>query len=164
MRIVNLDKVYLKADVPEGYVKTIGKGTPVNVTFPSIDESVVTEINETGRFINPANRTFTARINLTNQNNKFYPNLLGMLEIQDYSNDSALIIPARLIQENASGNSYIFKVKTVGDSHYSIIQSIEVGMTYNGVTEVVSGLKEVDVIVDRGSRNVSNNQLIRVIQ
>jgi hypothetical protein len=136
----------------------------VNVSFPSIDESMVTKINETGRFINPANRTFTARINIENQNNKLYPNLLGMLEIQDYANDSALIIPARLIQENAKGDSYLFTVKTEGEAHYSILQFIEVGMTYNGVTEVTSGLKESDVIIDRGSRNVSNNQLIRVIK
>lgn len=162
MRIVNLDQVYLKADVPEGYIKTIGKGTPVNVSFPSIDESVKTEIDETGRFINPANRTFTARIDLENQNNKLYPNLLGMLEIQDYENDSALVIPARLIQENAQGESYIFTVKTEGEAHYSILQPIEVGMTYNGVTEVLSGLKDSDMIIDKGSRNVSDNQLIRV--
>lgn len=162
LRIVNLDNVYLKADVPEGYIKTIGKGTPVNVTFPSIDERVETQINETGRFINPANRTFTARINLQNQNNKLYPNLLGMLEIQDYANDSALVIPARLIQENANGESYIFTIKAEGEANYSVIQPIEVGMTYNGITEVISGLKDTDKIVDKGSRNVSDNQLIRV--
>ncbi|UTW67620.1 efflux RND transporter periplasmic adaptor subunit [bacterium SCSIO 12643] len=162
MRIVNLDKVYLKADVPEGYIKTIGRGTPVNVTFPSINESVKTNINETGRFINPANRTFTARINLENQNNKLYPNLLGMLEIQDYQQDSALVIPARLIQENAQGDSYIFTVKTEGDATYSILKPIEVGMTYNGVTEVLSGLHDQDMIIDKGSRSVSDNQLIRV--
>ena len=162
MRIVNLDEVYLKADVPEGYIKTIGKGTPVNVIFPSIEEEVTTQIDETGRFINPANRTFTARIDLQNQNNKLYPNLLGMLEIQDYSNDSALVIPARLIQENAEGESYIFTVKSEGEAHYSILQPIEVGMTYNGVTEVLSGLQDSDVIIDKGSRNVSDNQLIRV--
>jgi len=162
MRIVNLDKVYLKADVPEGYIKTIGRGTPVNVTFPSINESVKTNINETGRFINPANRTFTARINLENQNNKLYPNLLGMLEIQDYQQDSALVIPARLIQENAQGESYIFTVKADGEAMYSILKPIEVGMTYNGVTEVLSGLGDHDMIIDKGSRSVSDNQLIRV--
>lgn len=162
MRIVNLDKVYLKADVPEGYIKTIGRGTPVNVTFPSINESVKTNINETGRFINPANRTFTARINLENQNNKLYPNLLGMLEIQDYQRDSALVIPARLIQENAQGESYIFTVKADGEAMYSILKPIEVGMTYNGVTEVLSGLGDHDMIIDKGSRSVSDNQLIRV--
>lgn len=162
MRIVNLDEVYLKADVPEGYIKTIGRGTPVNVTFPSINESVKTNINETGRFINPANRTFTARINLENQNNKLYPNLLGMLEIQDYEQDSALVIPARLIQENADGESYIFTVKTDGEATYSILKPIEVGMTYNGFTEVISGLNDQEMIIDKGSRSVSDNQLIRV--
>lgn len=162
MRIVNLDNVYLKADVPEGYIKTIGKGTSVNVKFPSIDLDVETQINETGRFINPANRTFVARVNLENSDNKLYPNLLGMLEIKDYENDSALVVPARLIQENAQGESFIFVVNQENEGDYSVLRYIEVGMTYNGVTEVTKGLNEGDLIIDKGSRNVSDNQLIRV--
>lgn len=164
MRIVNLDKVYLKADVPEGYIKNIGRGTSVNVRFPSIDLKVKTEIAETGKFINPANRTFVARVNLSNTDNKMYPNLLGMLEIKDYENDSALVVPARLIQENAKGESFVFIVKKEGQAMYSILKYIEVGMTYNGVTEVVKGLSVGELIIDKGSRNVSNNQLIRVTQ
>ncbi|MGB0391427.1 MAG: efflux RND transporter periplasmic adaptor subunit [Salibacteraceae bacterium] len=162
MRIVNLDKVYLKADVPEGYIKTIGKGTSVNVTFPSMDLALETQINETGRFINPANRTFVARVNLSNSDNKLYPNLLGMLEIKDYNNEEAIVVPARLIQENAQGKSFIFVVTNKKGATYSEIRYIESGMTYNGFTEVVAGLQEGDLIVDKGSRNVSNNQLIRV--
>lgn len=164
MRIVNLDKVYLKADIPENYIKQIGKGSPVKLSFPSINLEMETTINETGKFINPANRTFAVRINLDNKNNMLYPNLLGMLQIQDYGNDSALIVPARLIQENAQGESFLFVAQNDQESIKSVIKTVEVGTTYEGQTEIISGLNAGDLIIDKGARNVSNGQIIAIVE
>lgn len=162
LRIVNLDQVYLKADIPETFINIIGKGTPVRLTFPSIGAEMDTQIEETGRFINPSNRTFTVRVNLKNNNKKLYPNLLGMLEIQDYGNDSALVISSRLIQEDAMGNSFLFVVNMESGLSISEIRQIKPGMTYNGKTEIIEGLNQGDLVVDKGSRNVSNGQLIEI--
>ena len=162
MRIVNLDKVYLKADIPENYIKVISKGSPVKLNFPSMELSFDTQISETGKFINPANRTFSVRINLENTDNLLYPNLLGMLEIQDYGNKNALVIPARLIQEDSKGRSFLFVTEETDGLLKSVIRNIEVGMTYEGKTEVVSGLNAGDQVIDKGSRSVSNGQLIAV--
>lgn len=162
LRIINLSKVYLKADIPETYIKTIAKGTQVKLSFPSIGLTLDTKIDETGKFINPANRTFLIRVNLDNNNNQLYPNLLGMLEIQDYGNDSAVVIPSRLIQQDAVGNSFLFVVNNDNGVSKSEIRNISSGMTYNGETEIIEGLKQGDLIIDKGSRNVSNGQLIDV--
>lgn len=162
MRIVNLDQVYLKADIPENYISVIDKGSPVKLHFPSIGIELDTKINETGRFINPANRTFSVRVNIPNSDNKLYPNLLGMLEIQDYGKEKAIVIPARLIQEDSQGTSFIFIAKNHDGLIRSEIQKIEVGMTYEGKTEVLSGLDLGDLIIDEGSRNVSNGQVIAI--
>lgn len=162
LRIVNLSKVYLKADIPETYIKTIAKGTPVKLSFPSIDLTLDTKIDETGKFINPANRTFSVRVNLENNNNQLYPNLLGMLEIQDYGNDSTLVIPSRLIQQDAVGNSFLFIVNNENGVSKSEIRNVTSGMTYNGTTEIIEGIKPGELIIDKGSRNVSNGQLIDI--
>lgn len=164
LRIVNLNQVYLKAEIPETYIKVISKGSPVRLHFPSIDVEMDTKIDETGRFINPANRTFTVRVNLENKDNLLYPNLLGMLEIQDYGNDTALVIPARLIQEDAQGNSFLFLADRKDGSVTSTIRNVEVGMTYEGNTEILGGLNMGDLVIDKGSRNVSNGQLITIIE
>ena len=164
LRIINLDKVYLKAEIPETYIKVITKGSPVRLHFPSIGLEMDTEINETGKYINPANRTFTVRVNLKNNNNQLYPNLLGMLEIQDYGNPNAIVIPARLIQEDAEGNSFLFLAHEEDGGVMSEIHTIKVGMTYEGMTEVLEGVSAGDLIIDKGSRSVSNGQLIAIVK
>jgi RND family efflux transporter MFP subunit len=162
MRIVNLDKVYLKADIPENYIKVISKGSPVKLNFPSIGMAYDTKINETGKFINPANRTFSVRIDIENSENLLYPNLLGMVEIQDYGKENAMVIPARLIQEDAQGNSFLFLAIHNDGLTTSVIRKIKVGMTYEGNTEVTHGLVTGDLVIDKGSRSVSNGQLIGI--
>jgi RND family efflux transporter MFP subunit len=164
LRIINLDKVYLKAEIPETYIKVISKGSPVRLHFPSIGLEMNTEINETGKYINPENRTFTVRVNLENNNNQLYPNLLGMLEIQDYGNPNAIVIPARLIQEDAEGNSFLFLAHKEDGGVLSEIHNVKVGMTYEGMTEVLSGISAGDLIIDKGSRSVSNGQLIAIVK
>lgn len=162
LRIVNLDKVYLKADIPENYIKVISKGSPVKLNFPSIGMAYDTKINETGKFINPANRTFSVRIDIENSENLLYPNLLGMVEIQDYGKEDAMVIPARLIQEDAQGNSFLFLAVQSNGLTTSVIRKIKVGMTYEGNTEVTHGLVAGDLVIDKGSRSVSNGQLIGI--
>lgn len=163
LRIVNMEEVYLKADIPETYIKTIGSGTNVKLTFPSLKKSGETQIHETSKFINPANRTFSVRVNLENESNQLYPNLLGMLEIRDYANDSALVIPSRLIQEDAAGNSFIFIAEQKEDVVISSLLPIKAGMTYNDYTEVLEGLQPNMNVIDQGARNVSNGQVINVL-
>lgn len=164
LRIVNMEDVYLKADIPETYIKTITSGTNVKLTFPSLKKSGETQIHETSKFINPANRTFSVRVNLENESNQLYPNLLGMLEIRDYANDSALIIPSRLIQEDATGNSFIFIAEQKDGATISSLLPITAGMTYNDYTEVLEGLQPNMHVIDQGARNVSNGQVINVIK
>lgn len=164
LRIVNMEDVYLKADIPETYIKTIGSGTNVKLSFPSLKKSGETQIHETSKFINPANRTFSVRVNLANESNQLYPNLLGMLEIRDYANDSALVIPSRLIQEDAKGNSFIFIAEESNGVSVSTLQPITAGMTYNNYTEVLTGLTPNMKVIDQGARNVSNGQVINIIK
>ena len=103
MRIVNLDNMYIVTDVPEKYIANITENKNVEVEFP-------------GDFINPNNRTFKVEISIPNKEKSIKPNLTAKLKINDYSNESALLIPQGIISENASGEQYIYVItEKVGD-------------------------------------------------
>ena len=111
LRIVSLDNMYVKADVPETYITSIVEGKQVEVFFPVLGEAFVATINQTGNFINPNNRTFKAEINVANQKKNIKPNLTARLKINDYTNNAAFIIPQSIISENAMGEQYIYILK-----------------------------------------------------
>ena len=106
-RIVNMNNMYVETDVPETYIKNVIKGKKVKINFPILGESVDSKVRQAGNFINPNNRTFKVEVPVPSSTKNVKPNLTARLEINDYTNDKAILIPLSIISENASGQQYV---------------------------------------------------------
>jgi membrane fusion protein (multidrug efflux system) len=65
-RIVNLNNMYVSAEVPETYLTTVRKGKDVRVFFPVLNETIEAKIRQAGDYINPANRSFPIEVAVPN--------------------------------------------------------------------------------------------------
>lgn len=166
MRIVNLKKMYTEASVPERYLEQVKKGTSATVKIPMLDREYPTTIRQTGNFINPNNRSFRVETLLPNPDEMIKPNLSCKLKINDYSNPEALMIPMRIVKENANGKKYIFKLKSDGkDQVYRTEQTfVRLGKNSVDKVEVLEGIQAGDLLVDEGATIVENNQRVKNIQ
>lgn len=166
MRIVNLQQMYTEASVPERYLREVKKGTSAKVSIPMLDREYSTTIRQTGNFINPNNRSFRVETPLTNPDEMIKPNLSCKLKINDYSNPQALMIPLRIVKENALGKKYIFKLKPDGKDQVYRTQQIfvQLGKKSSDKIEVLEGLQAGDLLVDEGATIVENNQRVKNIQ
>ena len=166
MRIVNLKKMYTEASVPERYLSQIKKGTTATVKIPMLDREYQTTVRQTGNFINPNNRSFRVETPLPNSDEMIKPNLSCRLKINDYSNPEALMIPLRIIKENAVGKKYIFKLNPDGkDQVYRTKQVfIKLGKKSTDKVEILEGIQAGDLLVDEGAIIVENNQRVKNIQ
>ena len=164
LRIVSLDNMYVKADVPETYITSIVEGKQVEVFFPVLGEAFLATINQTGNFINPNNRTFKAEINVANQKKNIKPNLTARLKINDYTNNAAFVIPQSIISENAMGEQYIYILKQKNqDKAVASRVIIQTGKKQGDTIEVLSGLKEGDQIIEEGARSIKDGQSVKII-
>ena len=165
LRIINLDEMYVEALVPENYLPNIKKGSEAIVNIPVLNSSQKTRINQTGNYINPNNRTFRIEAPLNNSNNIIKPNLAAKIIITDYYNKNAIMIPTKIINENAEGQPYIFKLlKTNENSIYKTKKVfIELGKSTNEKTEILKGINVDDFIIDEGSMIVDDNQKVKNI-
>jgi len=163
MRIVNLSDMYVKASVPEAYLKSITKGTNVKVTFPALNKSVDGKVRNVGNYINPNNRTFEIEIDVPNKDKTIKPNLIAKLEINDYSQTNAKLIPANVIQENSKGEKYVFIVSEVkGDEAKVSRKQVETGKKYEGLIEILSGLEDGQTIVKDGALTLKDGALVKI--
>tara|TARA_X000001036_G_scaffold207642_1_gene195264 strand:+ start:131 stop:1306 length:1176 start_codon:yes stop_codon:yes gene_type:complete len=165
LRIINLDKMYVEALVPENHLPNIKIGSEAIVNIPVLNLSQKTKISQTGNYINPDNRTFRIEAPLNNSNNIIKPNLAAKILITDYYNKKAIMIPTKIINENAEGQPYIFKlIKTDENSIYKTKKVfIEIGKSTNEKTEILNGIKVDDFIIDEGSMIVDDNQKVKNI-
>ena len=166
LRIVNLKKMYTEASVPERYLSQIKKGTTATVKIPMLGREYPTSVRQTGNFINPNNRSFRVETPLPNPDEMIKPNLSCILKINDYSNPEALMIPLRIIKENAVGKKYIFKLTPDGkDQVYRTEQVfVKLGKKSADKVEILEGIQTGDLLVDEGATIVENNQRVKNIQ
>ncbi len=165
MRIVNLNNMYIETDVPEKYVANITRGKKVEVEFPILGKKVDSKVRQVGDFINPSNRTFKVEISVPNKEKAIKPNLTAKLRINDYSNESALLIPQGIISENANGEQYIYviKEKVGSDKGTAEKRIIETGLTQGDYIEVIKGLDPGIEIIQEGARSVNDGQEVKII-
>ena len=166
LRVVNLDIIYAEAQVPEKYVSSIELGTEALVSIPLLNEEVTSKIVQSGNFINPNNRTFRVEAPVENKDKRIKQNLNARIKIKNYGNIKALVVPLRVIREDASGRPFIYKLVETDkkDILLTVKIFVETGANNDEEIEITKGLSIGDIIVLEGANNVEDNQRVRVIE
>ncbi|MGB0194180.1 MAG: efflux RND transporter periplasmic adaptor subunit [Schleiferiaceae bacterium] len=162
VRLVNTSGVYVKADVPESYANRVKVGTAANVAFTSMDFEVAAEVLQVGQFIQEGNRTFSINVSLPADPGTVKPNQMVHVALQDYRNDAALAVPSSLIQQDVEGNDFVFVLEHKGSYSEVAKVFVEAGLSYEGRTEIKSGIEAGAQLVDKGSRSVRTGQRVHV--
>ena len=158
--------MYISVDVPESYLEGVTKGKEVKVYFPVLGDSVSTSVRQTGNFINPANRSFSIEIPVPNQTGNIKPNLTARVQINDYSNPAAILIPQSVISENAEGEQYVYLASDTTENNLAkaIKKVVNTGRTQGDYVEILSGIESGDQVIKEGARSVREGQQIKIIQ
>ena len=159
-RIISLNNMYVTADVSENYLSKVELGMPADVIVPGVD-TVATTINRVGRFINPENRTFEITLDL-DEDGTFRPNMFASLRINDLHLDSVVVIPNAMVQQDSKGDEFVYVLNPNGSSHKVEKRIISSGTSYGNVTYIPSGLKEGELIVDKGARRVVDGDVVEL--
>ena len=165
MRIINLQNMYIEAEVPERHLSAITQGAKVEVFFPILNHSVNTTIKQVGQYINQANRTFKIEIAVPNLDGMIKPNLTGRIKISDYTKENALVVPLSVISENGNSEQFVYTIKKSEGEDKGVAERrvITTGLIQDGKIEVLSGLEPNAEIITEGARNVRAGQAVQVI-
>ena len=161
VRLINLKKVYVEADITETYLPVIKIGTEVIVNFSSINKEINSKIAQIGHYINPDNRSFKTRINISNVDQSIKPNLMADLKILDFET-KGITIPSNLIQQDQKGNDYVFTIQTENGQNKVVKSLVNVVNEYDHKVFISEGLSENDTIVNTGARLVKTGETVQI--
>ena len=163
-RIVNLADMYITVDVPENNLGGISKGKEAKVYFPILGDTIISEIRQTGNFINPSNRAFSVEIPVPNKKGNIKPNLTARVSLNDYSSKNAILIPQGIISENAEGEQYVYVAEEPNDDKaVAKRRIIKTGKTQGSMVEVLSGINDGDLLIKEGARTVKEGQNVQIL-
>jgi len=148
--VVNTSKLRVKAEVSEGYVTKVRNGNAVTLVFP-----------DAKRIINTLNRTFNVEVALASNEPEVVPNMIVIVKINDYTNDSAIVIPMSAIQQNSEGKTFVFIADKNKDGKLiAKKQSVSYTNSYNGLVEIVAGLTSGSQLITDGSSDLNEGDIV----
>tara|TARA_A100001011_G_scaffold379659_1_gene445955 strand:- start:7907 stop:9067 length:1161 start_codon:yes stop_codon:yes gene_type:complete len=157
-RVINLGNLYVESLIPESFIGKIRRGSSVNVNIPVNQSSFESTVKHSGSSIDPKSRTFRIEANVPQNNNSIMPNMNAEVNILDYTNKEAILIPESIVSEDSENRKFVFVVKN--NSAVKVV--IQTGYTQNGFIEVTKGLQLNQVVINEGGRIVKEGQKVKV--
>lgn len=159
--VVNLDRLSIKADVPEKYLPRVHEGDTVDLFFPSLGIRKKTPIQHVGNRIDPRNRTAAIHLEIDNDPEwTIKANALAEIRVRDRVIDSTQVIPSRIIRNDLQGD-FIYTTKRTGGDLVARKSYIETGMSQGNSTRVRAGLENGDRVVVKGYNDLVDQAPIR---
>ncbi|MEI6575366.1 MAG: efflux RND transporter periplasmic adaptor subunit [Bacteroidota bacterium] len=160
VRVINFSNVKVVADIAEAYANRVKSGDMVKIFFPDYNKDVDAKLSFASKFINPTNRTFQVEARMAAPADNFKANMIAVLKINDYNVAQAISIPVNSIQKSQTGQ-FIFLAKEEKGQKVARKQPVTVGMIYNGLAEIKSGLTTGDKVITIGFQDLFDGQAIQ---
>ncbi|HHB78742.1 MAG TPA: efflux RND transporter periplasmic adaptor subunit [Saprospiraceae bacterium] len=163
VQILNPNKLKVVGQTPEIYIKNIRKGQRVKVVVPALDDMTFSApVTLVGTSLNPANRTFKVEAATHSHKGQLKPNLLAKIVINDKTYPSVITIPADLIRHDVEENAYVMVLGQKDGQYFAKKVIVQTGDAYDGQIIITEGLKESDVLIEKGASGLVDGELVKV--
>jgi RND family efflux transporter MFP subunit len=160
------------AHVAETYLANLHEGAPVTVQLPALNYEEIPNLKVTrvGKMVDPVNRTIALDIRIPQPTEKHIPNLMAIINVRDYVDSSALVIPSKVILKDAQQKSYVYtlqKIDSLSTQTSAIYRAekslISIGKSYKNETQVLEGLQPGTMVVSRGKGDIYEGMYVSVV-
>ena len=148
VKVENLDRVYVDAQVYETDVSQVAVGNPVRVQVAAFPNRRFTgRVQYVGNEVSPDTRTITVRTIVRNPGWLLRPGMFATILIGSQAGKNRLAVPAdSILQEGARQVVYV----QVAPRKY-VKRAVKVGTAVNGRVPVYQGLEPGDEVVVSGN-------------
>lgn len=134
----------LELSIPESMIAKVRPGTPVQVTLEALNVMFTAKIAEIVPTTDPASRTYTAKVALTQKGLK--SGMFGRGSIALASSTNGILVPKKSIVERGALTS----VCIVDNMNIVRTRLVKIGKTVGDKVEILSGLSDGERIVVSG--------------
>ncbi|AHM59422.1 Cu(I)/Ag(I) efflux system membrane protein CusB [Flammeovirgaceae bacterium 311] len=157
LRVVNTEQLWAEFNIPAGYVSSIAKGAPVEITFPGLpDERLEAQVDFFQPFYEAGENFARLRVYLPGQQSAA---MVGQLVSGSarYTTPPSLWVPKEAVLDIGSRSVAFVKQ---GAAFRPV--AVSTGISEEGQTQILDGLQENDVLASNAQFMVDSESFIRV--
>ncbi|HOM01478.1 MAG TPA: efflux RND transporter periplasmic adaptor subunit [Acetivibrio sp.] len=169
-KIVNLDKLKVKAMVSEYNIKDVKAGQKVRITGDAISEDI--EIFGVVESISPVAKSsmtsvgedvvIEVDISIDNTNANLKPGLSVDCEILTNEKKDIVVVPMGVLKTDKDGNEYVLLVDK--EKGVLVQRNVKLGIISDMTAEVLEGLNEGDIVVDDPQSFHKDGSKVKIIE
>ncbi|WP_407426568.1 efflux RND transporter periplasmic adaptor subunit [Treponema sp.] len=160
--IASVDDLEIKVNVSERFVPLVKIGQTGEISFKSYpDETFEAKITKLSPVLDAATRTQEVTLKLTETKNIVKAGMFAHVKLVTNHKENIVTVPAKAIVYNA-GKPYVFTATNEDGTAKVFRTAVQTGISVDGVTEIVEGLKEGDSVVIKGQNMISDGQKVNI--
>ncbi len=160
VQVMDYAKLYMEANLPEKYFRSIERGFRVYVTsYTSTADTLTGIITQISPSIDPETRTFKCFVEVDNNNRILLPGMFVKADLVVNSADNVLVIPRDIIVSR-NRNQIVYVV----DKGVASERIITTGLQNENSIEVKMGLLQGESIVISGFETLRNQSRVRILR
>jgi membrane fusion protein, multidrug efflux system len=161
IKLVNIEKVCARVSISESEISSIEKSQKAKIFVGALGraefEGVVEEI---GVIADPIAHTYKIKINITNNENRIKPGMICEVYIPRPGPINAILVPNQAVQVDEKGRTFVFTVNETRNKAER--KNVETGRLVNEGIEIISGLREGELVVVAGQQKLVNDSPVRI--
>lgn len=160
VRIIDYDKLYMEANLPEKYFKNIDKGFKVYISsYTSVADTLLGTITQISPSIDPEARTFKCFVEVENTQEILLPGMFVKADMVVNSAEEVLVIPKDIIMSR-NRNQIVYVVEQGVASE----RVITTGLQNANSVEVKMGLLQGESIVNSGFETLRDQSRVKILR
>ena len=156
VRLANLSSLWAEAQVYTSQFSEIDAKGKATVQIPDLNEQLVGTIQFVNPEITPDTRINLIRVGIPNEGNKLRPGMRAFVVLRNRQK-SSLTLPTDAVIRNEKMNTVWIQV----DKNTFKNLMVETGLEDEGRIEIISGLKQGDVVVTSGAYLINSEYIFR---
>lgn len=159
--VSDIRRIKVSAFIPESELKYIKPGQTARVFIPALGNTFDGKITEVGSAADVASRAFSVKIEIENQGLRIRPGMIAEVKIITGENQEMLLIPAVAVLRDFNNQSFVYLIDVSAGRAFR--RDVGLGRAINDKIEVLSGLRETDIVVSGGQQKlVDGSQVISI--
>jgi membrane fusion protein (multidrug efflux system) len=158
--VINYDRLYLEANLPEKYFSGIERGYRVHVTsYTSPEDTLAGVITQISPSIDPDARTFKCFVEVDNSRRILLPGMFVKADLVVNSSENTIVIPRDIILSR-NRNQIVYVV----DKGVAMERVITTGLQNEDQIEVRMGLLKGESVVSTGFETLRDQSRVKIIR
>lgn len=149
--------------VPQHYYARLRDGADVALEIDTLPgEEIPAKIGALIPVSDPDARTFTLRVLPTRANIPITPGMSARVLVDLDTGERDVVVSRDALIRYPDGRITVWVVQEDGDTMSATERPVEIGLAFDGLVQVLSGLKAGDRVVVRGNESLREGQAIRL--